>query len=239
METVISVQNLHKAYGEKKAVDGISFHVKKGTIFGLLGHNGAGKSTTLECILGTKTFEKGSVLLLGQSPHQNRQALFQRVGVQFQNAAYPSKIKVGEICAITASLYKSAPDANRLLKEFGLWDKQKSPVDSLSGGERQKLDILLAVMHQPEVVFLDELTTGLDPMARRGVWQTILNLKAKGTTVLLTSHYMDEVEHLCDRIAVIKHGRILIEGTVQEVIHQSGTHSMDDAFLHFAKEEAV
>jgi len=136
-------------------------------------------------------------------------------------------------------LYKSAPNVNGLLKEFGLLDKLKSPVDSLSGGERQKLDILLAVMHQPEVVFLDELTTGLDPMARRGVWQTILNLKAKGTTVLLTSHYMDEVEHLCDRVAMIKHGKIVIEGTVREVIHQSGTDSMDDAFLYFAKEEAV
>lgn len=239
METVISVHNLEKSYGIKKAVDGISFDVKKGTVFGLLGHNGAGKSTTLECILGTKTFEKGSVLLLGQSPNQNRKALFQRVGVQFQNAAYPSKIRVGEICEINASLYKNAAGWKSMLAEFGLEDKYKSPVDSLSGGERQKLDILLAVMHRPEVVFLDELTTGLDPMARRKVWQYIRTLKDNGATVLLTSHYMDEVEHLCDMIAIMKNGKILTTGTVRQVITQSGAGNMDEAFIAFAQEEAV
>jgi ABC-2 type transport system ATP-binding protein len=239
METVISVHNLEKSYGGKKAVDGISFDVKKGTVFGLLGHNGAGKSTTLECILGTKAFEKGSVLLLGQSPKQNRRALFQRVGVQFQNAAYPSKIRVGEICEINASLYNNAADWKSMLAEFGLLDKHKSEVSSLSGGERQKLDILLAVMHRPEVVFLDELTTGLDPLARRKVWQYIRTLKDNGTTVLLTSHYMDEVEHLCDMIAIMKQGKIIASGTVDQVIAQSGADNMDDAFVAFAQEEAV
>jgi ABC-2 type transport system ATP-binding protein len=239
METVISVHNLEKSYGAQKAVDGISFDVKKGTVFGLLGHNGAGKSTTLECILGTKTFEKGSVLLLGQSPNQNRKALFNRVGVQFQNAAYPNKIRVGEICEISSSLYKNAADWKNMLKEFGLSDKRKSDVSSLSGGERQKLDILLAVMHRPEVVFLDELTTGLDPLARRKVWQYIHALKNNGATVLLTSHYMDEVSHLCDRIAIMKHGKIIASGTVDQVIAQSGADNMDDAFIAFAQEEAV
>lgn len=239
METVISVHNLEKSYGDKKAVDGISFDVKKGTVFGLLGHNGAGKSTTLECILGTKAYEKGSVLLLGQSPNQNRRALFQRVGVQFQNAAYPSKIRVGEICEINASLYNNAADWKSMLAEFGLLDKRKSEVSSLSGGERQKLDILLAVMHRPEVVFLDELTTGLDPLARRKVWQYIRTLKDNGTTVLLTSHYMDEVEHLCDMIAIMKQGEIIASGTVDQVIAQSGADNMDDAFVAFAQEEAV
>ena len=240
MEAAISVHNLQKYYGAKIAVDGISFDVEKGTIFGLLGHNGAGKSTTLECILGTKSFEKGSVLLLGQSPHQNRKALFQRVGVQFQNAAYPNKIRVGEICEICASLYQNAADWKSLLEEFGLADKLKAPVDSLSGGERQKLDILLAVMHRPEAVFLDELTTGLDPMARRNVWQYIRGLKDSGVTVLLTSHYMDEVEQLCDKVAILSHGRIMVSGTVKQVISQSGASNMDDAFITFAKEaEAV
>ncbi len=237
METAISVHKLEKSYGPKKAVDGVSFDVKRGTIFGLLGHNGAGKSTTLECILGTKAFEKGSVLLLGQSPHNNRKALFQRVGVQFQSAAYPARIRVREVCEITASLYRANPDWRSMLEEFGLADKHLSPVDSLSGGERQKLDIVLAVMHRPEVVFLDELTTGLDPMARRGVWKYIRTLKDGGTTVLLTSHYMDEVEHLCEEIAIMKQGRIVAGGTVKQVIEQSGTHCMDDAFLHFAREE--
>lgn len=239
METVISVHNLEKSYGVKKAVDGISFDVKKGTVFGLLGHNGAGKSTALECILGTKAFEKGSVLLLGQSPNQNRKALFQRVGVQFQNTAYPSKIRVGEICEINASLYKNTAGWKGMLEEFGLSDKYKSQVSSLSGGERQKLDILLAVMHRPEVVFLDELTTGLDPVARRKVWQYIRSLKENGATVLLTSHYMDEVSHLCDIVAIMKHGKIITAGTVSQVIAQSGTDNMDDAFVAFAQEEAV
>ncbi len=239
MEIVISVHNLEKSYGAKKAVDGISFDVEKGTIFGLLGHNGAGKSTTLECILGTKSFEKGSVLLLGQSPNQNRKALFQRVGVQFQNASYPNKIRVGEICEINASLYKNAANWKSLLAEFGLADKAKSPVDSLSGGERQKLDILLAVMHRPEVVFLDELTTGLDPMARRKVWKYVRSLKDNGATVILTSHYMDEVEHLCDKVAILKQGKILATGTVEQVMKQSGAENMDDAFIAFAQEEAV
>ena len=220
-------------------MDGISFDVEKGTIFGLLGHNGAGKSTTLECILGTKSFEKGSVLLLGQSPNQNRKALFQRVGVQFQNASYPNKIRVGEICEINASLYKNAANWKSLLAEFGLADKAKSPVDSLSGGERQKLDILLAVMHRPEVVFLDELTTGLDPMARRKVWKYVRSLKDNGATVILTSHYMDEVEHLCDKVAILKQGKILATGTVEQVMKQSGAENMDDAFIAFAQEEAV
>lgn len=239
MQTIISVTHLKKSYGSKRAVDDISFEVEQGSIFGLLGHNGAGKSTTIECILGTKKFESGDIKVLSQSSLTNRKQLFQRVGVQFQNAAYQYKIKVKEICEINHSLYSEASDWKAMLGEFGLADKMDSFVDDLSGGERQKLYIILAVMHNPELVFLDELTTGLDPQARRDVWKYIRGLKEAGTTIFLTSHFMDEVEHLCDHIAILKKGKILISGTVDEVIQKSGQTNMDEAFLYFAQEEKV
>lgn len=237
MTQMISVKQLKKSYGRKVAVDGISFAVEKGSIFGLLGHNGAGKSTTIECILGTKTFEHGEITVLGQNPLMNRQELFQRIGVQFQQAAYQYKIKVKEICAINHSLYKKADHWKTMLEEFELADKANAFVADLSGGEQQKLYIILAVMHHPELVFLDELTTGLDPKARRDVWKYIHQLKANGTTILLTSHYMDEVENLCDEIALLKQGKIQISGTVKEVIAKSGKSNMDEAFLYYAEEE--
>lgn len=239
MKSVISVKQLKKFYGNKTAVDGISLEVEEGSIFGLLGHNGAGKSTTIECILGTKGFEEGEVTILSQNPSGNRKQLFQRVGVQFQNAAYQYKIKVKEICEINHSLYQRSSDWKEMLADFGLADKMNAFVADLSGGEQQKLYIILAVMHNPELVFLDELTTGLDPKARRDVWKYIHGLKAKGTTIFLTSHYMDEVENLCDRIAILKDGKILIHGTVREVIAKSGKSNMDEAFLYFAEEESV
>lgn len=237
MENIVSVKQLKKSYGNITAVDGITFDVEKGSIFGLLGHNGAGKSTTIECVLGTKSFEQGEITVFSQNPMKNRRHLFQRVGVQFQNAAYQYKIKVKEICEINHSLYKKPSDWKAMLEEFGLADKINSFVADLSGGEQQKLYIILAVMHNPELVFLDELTTGLDPKVRRDVWKYIHGLKTKGTTIFLTSHYMDEVENLCDKIAILKHGKILIDGTVSEVIAKSGQSNMDEAFLHFAEEE--
>ena len=239
MDTIVSVKHLKKSYGNITAVDDITFDVEKGEIFGLLGHNGAGKTTTIECILGTKAFEQGEITVLSQNPLENRKHFFQRVGIQFQNAAYQYKIKVKEICEINHSLYKNASDWEPMLEEFGLASKINSFVADLSGGEQQKLYIILAIMHNPELVFLDELTTGLDPKARRDVLKYIYGLKSKGTTIFLTSHYMDEVENLCDKIAILKHGKILISGTVSEVIAKSGHSNMDEAFLHFAEEEAV
>lgn len=237
MESIISVKQLTKSYGNMIAVDNISFNVETGSIFGLIGHNGAGKSTTIECILGTKKFAQGEITVLSQNPLKNRKDLFQHVGVQFQNAAYQYKIKVKELCEINHSLYQEASDWKAMLKEFGLADKHNAFVDDLSGGERQKLYIILAVMHNPKLVFLDELTTGLDPKARRDMWKYIRSLKAKGTTVFLTSHYMDEVEHLCDKIVILKHGKILTTGTVNEVIARSACSNMDEAFLHYTEEE--
>ncbi len=237
MASIISVTNLSKSYGRVKALKDISFQVEEGTIYGLLGHNGAGKSTTIECLLGTKKADGGQISVLSQDPTKNRKSLFERVGVQFQNPAYQYKIKVREICEINHSLYRQAGDWRVMLKEFGLSDKEDSYVSELSGGQQQKLFILLAVMHNPKLVFLDELTTGLDPKARRDVWRYIHQLKKSGTTILLTSHYMDEVENLCDTVTILKQGEIIATGTVLEVIALSGKGSMDEAFLHFTEGE--
>ncbi len=192
MDEVLKVEHLTKTYGNKAAVDDLSFSVNKGTVFGLLGANGAGKSTTIECVLGTKKADSGSVSILGVTPHIKRKELFEKVGVQFQEAHYQENIKVGELCEITASLYKKSADYKDLLKKFGISDKIKAPVSELSGGQKQRLFIVLALIPRPELVFLDELTTGLDARARRDVWQILAGLKAEGITILLTSHSMDE-----------------------------------------------
>lgn len=177
MEDVIKIKNLSKCYGNLKAVDDLTFSVKRGTVFGLLGANGAGKSTTIECVLGTKRTDSGDVFVLGVNPTANRKKLFEQVGVQFQESYFQENIKVGELCEVTASLYKKPADYKRLLAEFGVADKTKNLVKELSGGEKQRLFIVLALIPNPKVVFLDELTTGLDARARRDVWQTLKNLK--------------------------------------------------------------
>ena len=177
MKDMIKVEKLTKKYGSHTAVDEINLSVKRGTVFGLLGANGAGKTTTIECILGTKKADHGTVSIMGMDPHKQRKKIFQKVGVQFQEAAYQDKITVSELCEFTASLYKSTTDFMELLSEFGISDKLKSPVKELSGGQRQRLFIVLALIPKPEVVFLDELTTGLDARSRRDVWKILADLK--------------------------------------------------------------
>lgn len=190
--------------------------MKRGTVFGLLGANGAGKSTTIECILGTKKADEGTVRLLGQDPKKQRRSLFERVGVQFQEGDYQKEIKVSELCGETTSLYCKPADWRTLCEQFGIGDKTKAAVKSLSGGERQRLFIVLALIPQPEIVFLDELTTGLDAKARRSVWKTLESLKKQGLTIFLTSHFMDEVEALCNEICILKKGIVVFRGTVEQ-----------------------
>ncbi len=238
MDEVLKVEHLTKTYGNKAAVDDLSFSVNKGTVFGLLGANGAGKSTTIECVLGTKKADSGSVSILGVTPHIKRKELFEKVGVQFQEAHYQENIKVGELCEITASLYKKSADYKDLLKKFGISDKIKAPVSELSGGQKQRLFIVLALIPRPELVFLDELTTGLDARARRDVWQILAGLKAEGITILLTSHSMDEVEILCDKICILKTGKPVFCGTVIEAINQSPRDKFEDAYLWFTDERS-
>lgn len=237
METTIQVDNLCKSYNGLQAVENVSFSIGRGEVFGLLGANGAGKSTTMECILGTKRQDEGTVSVLGMNPESDRKKLYERVGVQFQEATYQEKIRVSELCEITASFYRTTLDYEDLLKQFGLSDKWKSQVNELSGGQKQRLFIVLALIPDPEVVFLDELTTGLDARARRDVWKRLSDLKAKGMTIFLTSHFMDEVEVLCDKIVILKKGQSIFTGTVQEAVDSSPYEKFEDAYLWYTEEE--
>lgn len=237
MENTITVQNLFKSYGNIPAIKDINISVSQGEVFGLLGANGAGKSTTIECILGTKIADKGTVSILGMNPISDRKRLFENVGVQFQESNYQDKITVSELCEVTQSLYKEATNYTKLIEQFGLTDKLKSLVSELSGGQRQKLFIVLALIPNPKVVFLDELTTGLDTKARREVWNCLTRLKEQGLTIFLTSHFMDEVEALCNNIAILKKGQIVFSGTVDEAIQNSPYEKFEDVYLWYAEEE--
>jgi len=237
MEEIIKVEHLQKSYHKLLAVNNLSLSVKRGMIFGLLGPNGAGKTTTIECILGTKKADKGQISVLGMNPIKDRKKLFQTVGVQFQETNYQEQIKVGELCEVTASLYRYAANPLDLLTKFGIGDKQKSLVKDLSGGQRQRLFIVLALIPNPQVVLLDELTTGLDVKARREVWSILSDLKKKGLTILLTSHFMDEVEALCDEICILKKGETVFYGTVLDAVKNSPHNDFEDAYLWYTDEE--
>lgn len=230
----IIVENLTKRYGSYTAVDNLSFQVKTGTVFGLLGANGAGKSSTVECILGTKKMDSGEVQVLNMNPIKQREKVFERVGVQFQESKYQDLIKVEELCEMTAVLYKEAKNYEELLAEFGIADKKKAYVKELSGGERQRLFIVLALIPNPEVIFLDELTSGLDVESRREVWRILEKLKKRGISILLTSHFMDEVEALCDEILILRKGKTVFRGTVEEAKQNSGKDKFEDAYLWYA-----
>lgn len=237
MKEIIKVNRLTKCYAGRPAVNKLELTVERGTIFGLLGANGAGKSTTIECILGTKKADEGKVTILGMNPYTDRKSLFERVGVQFQESSYQEKITVRELCEVTESLYRETEDSFELLKKFKIDDKKKSLVKDLSGGERQRLFIMLALIGKPDVVFLDELTTGLDAKARREVWKMLSALKEKGLTIFLTSHFMDEVEVLCDKICILKKGNAVFKGTVSDAIKDSPFDNLEDAYLWYTEEE--
>ena len=233
----VQVTGLTKSYQGKTVLSGLDLSIKRGTVFGLLGANGAGKSTTIECILGTRRADSGAVSVLGHDPRKERGALFQRVGVQFQEGDYQPEIKVFELCEEIACLYNHPADWRELCRRFGIGGKLKNAVKSLSGGERQRLFIVLALIPNPELVFLDELTTGLDVKARRDVWSILSELKGEGLTILLTSHFMDEVEALCDEICLLCQGKAVFHGTVEQARAQSGCEKFEDAYLQMSGEE--
>ncbi|MDE7445333.1 MAG: ABC transporter ATP-binding protein [Lachnospiraceae bacterium] len=237
MQTVINVEQLSKSYCNLLAVNKISLSVKRGTVYGLLGANGAGKSTTIECILGTKNADSGTVSVLGYNPKKDRYRLFQNVGVQFQEGDYQPEIRVSELCEETACLYESPADWKKLCEQFGIGNKIGNAVKSLSGGERQRLFIILALIPTPELVFLDELTTGLDAKARRDVWKILSELKSRGLTIFLTSHFMDEVEALCDEICILRDGKAVFFGTVEQAKKASKCENFEDAYLMLSGEE--
>ncbi len=235
----IVVKNLTKKYGTQIAVDNLSFQVEKGKVFGLIGANGAGKSSTIECILGTKTMDAGEVSILEMNPIKERSKVFERVGVQFQESKYQELIRVEELCEMTAAAYKKPQNYEDLLTAFGIADKNKAYVKDLSGGERQRLFIVLALIPNPELVFLDELTTGLDARARRDVWNILEKLKKQGLSILLTSHYMDEIEALCDEILILKKGKTVFHGTIDDAKSKSGKNNFEDAYLWYTDEEDI
>ncbi|MDD3168558.1 MAG: ABC transporter ATP-binding protein [Eubacteriales bacterium] len=238
MEKALIVKELVKSYGSLTAVNHLSFEVDNGEIFGLLGHNGAGKTTSIECILGVKRADSGSALIFGKDPKKDRRRVFEKVGVQFQQTNYQDKIRVDEICQVTASLYREPADWEILLDTFGLTEMKRKMVAELSGGERQRLSVLLALIPKPELVFLDELTTGLDAKAHRDVWRYLEGLKKQGLTIILTSHYMDEVNILCDRICILKKGETIFQGTVAEAVEGSPFDHLEEAYLWYSGEEA-
>lgn len=222
-EKVISVKNLKKNYGKFAAVKGISFDVYKGEIFGLLGENGAGKTTTLEIIEGLRKSTSGEVTILGHDLHQNMLDIKEKIGVQLQSTAYYDFLTLKEILSLFGSFYKKSLDPMELLKLVHLEDKSKSYVNSLSGGQKQRFSIVASLVNDPEIVFLDEPTTGLDPIARRNLWEVIAHIKQKGKTIILTTHYMEEAEILCDRIAIMEKGEILTIGETHQLIEHTAT----------------
>jgi ABC-2 type transport system ATP-binding protein len=210
MRPVIQVSAIRKTYGATVAVDEVSFEVDDGEIFGLIGPNGAGKTTTMECIEGLRTPDRGAISVLGLDPFKDVSKLQERIGVQLQQAQLQKRIKVWEAVDLWASLYRrKAIDGERLLEQLGLVDKRNAWFMTLSGGQKQRLFIALALINDPELVFLDELTTGLDPQARRAIWDLVRGIRERGKTVFLTTHLMEEAERLCDRVAIIEHGRII------------------------------
>jgi ABC-2 type transport system ATP-binding protein len=200
------------------AVDDVSFDVDHGEIFGLIGPNGAGKTTTLECVEGLRTPDRGEVSVLGLSPGRDAYALQERIGVQLQESQLQKRIKVWEAVSFWKSLYLTSLDGDRLIEQLGLSEKRNAWFMTLSGGQKQRLFIALALINDPEVVFLDELTTGLDPQARRAIWDLVRDIRQRGKTVFLTTHLMEEAERLCDRVAIIDHGRIVDIGTPSELV---------------------
>jgi ABC-2 type transport system ATP-binding protein len=217
---VISVSNLGKRYGRTVAVDDVSLEVFEGEIFGLIGPNGAGKTTTMECAQGSRVPDKGTISVLGLDPQRDANALRQRIGVQHQEAHLQKRIKVWEAVDLWRSLYTRVVDTDSLLARLGLEAKRNAWFMTLSGGQKQRLFIALALIHEPEVVFLDELTTGLDPQARRAIWGLVTGIRDRGTTVFMTTHLMEEAERLCDRVAIIEHGRIIEIGTPDELVQK-------------------
>lgn len=234
---ILTVRNLSVTYGTKEAVDNISFSVEEGNVIGLLGANGAGKSSTIAAVLGIEKSNYEELIMLGKSPILQRKEVFQEVGVQLQETNFQDKLTVREACEQWESLYKQTAEVPQLLQTFGLVGKETQLVKSLSGGERQRLAVLLALISNPKLVFLDELTTGLDTKARRMLWKQLLAMKEKGLAIVLTSHYMDEVEALCDKILILKEGKTVFHGTIQEAIYASKKTSLESAYLYFAGEE--
>lgn len=218
MNAVIRCQGVTKRYGDLTAVDGASFEVEQGEIFGIIGPNGAGKTTLMECVEGLRTRDGGSVEVLGLDPERDEREIRERTGLQLQSSALPPRLKVREALELFSSFYQKPGDWQRLLPRLGLEGKADAYVEKLSGGQRQRVFIALALVNDPEILFVDEIATGLDPQARLAVWDVIRQIRDTGTTVMLTTHFMEEAERLCDRVAIVDQGKIIALDTVPGLI---------------------
>ena len=216
--TVIEVEGLHKAYGDRVAVEDIGLEVRKGEIFGLLGPNGAGKTTTVECLQGLRRRGRGRVRVLGLDPERDGDRLRRRIGAQLQSSALPDRLRVGEALWLFARGRDGGAPVDQLGRRWGLERLWRRPFAKLSGGEQQRLFIALALVNRPQVVFFDELTTGLDPQARRATWDLVRRVRDDGATVVLVTHFMEEAEQLCDRVAIVDQGRVVATGTPSELV---------------------
>ena len=223
MDTIVQVEGLHKEYGATVAVDEVSFEVHAGEIFGMVGPNGAGKTTTIECLEGLRKPDAGTVRVLGVDPQREGQTLRERTGIQLQQSNLPDRMRVWEALDLYSSFYPKAADWKELLAQLGLDEKRNTPFSKLSGGQKQRLFIALSLINDPQLVFLDELTTGLDPQARHAIWDLVRDVRSKGKTVLLTTHFMEEAERLCDRVAILDHGKIVALDTPAALIRSLGT----------------
>jgi ABC-2 type transport system ATP-binding protein len=223
--TVVTVRNLEKEYPGVKAVDGVSFEVRQGEIFGMVGPNGAGKTTTIECVEGLRQPDNGTIQVLGLDPLRDRYQVRERIGVQFQSTALPHRLKVWEALDLFASFYPRPVAWEPLLEQMGLAEKRNAPFAKLSGGQKQRVFIALALISDPELVFLDELTTGLDPQARRAMWDQVRDMRERGKTIFLTTHFMEEAERLCDQVAIMDHGKIIALDTPQNLIDSLGAEN--------------
>ena len=218
MSTIVHVESLRKTYGETIAVDDISFEVREGEIFGMVGPNGAGKTTTIECLEGLRKPDSGYLRVLGVDPQQQGRFLRLHTGMQLQQSNLPDRMKVWEALDLYSSFYPKTADWRELMIQLGLEEKHNTAFGKLSGGQQQRLFIALALLQDPQLIFLDELTTGLDPQARHAIWDLMRKVRAQGKTILLTTHFMEEAERLCDRVAILDHGRIVALDTPDALI---------------------
>ncbi|MDD5368805.1 MAG: ABC transporter ATP-binding protein [Anaerolineaceae bacterium] len=223
MKLAVQVDRLRKTYGATIAVDEISFEVQEGEIFGMVGPNGAGKTTTIECLEGLRSPDSGSVRVLGLDPQRESHALRTCTGMQLQQSNLPERMKVWEALDLYGSFYPKAADWEELLLQLGLSEKRNTPFSKLSGGQKQRLFIALALLPDPQLIFLDELTTGLDPQARHAIWDLVREVRSKGKTILMTTHFMEEAERLCDRVAILDHGRIVALDSPEALISSLGS----------------
>lgn len=236
-KSIIQVNHLSVKYRDIVAVDDVSFEVRENEIFGMIGPNGAGKTSLVEAIEGLRDTSSGEISILGMNPKADRIQLYNEIGVQLQQTSYPDQAKVEDICKLFSSFYDNPAPYDRLLSDMRLDRQRKTYINKLSGGEKQKLSILLSLLGSPKIVFWDELTTGLDPLARHEVWDMIREYKRDGLTIVLITHFMDEIENLCDRVALMKAGKMIYIGTPKEVIENFQAKNLDEVFLKISVSE--